>query len=151
MRDRAKTSNLDLGEGGKLLGSKYFPSDAAATCARYDPRGVIFGADESLLPEAPLPEAERERIRSILRERGCLPSAEGGRAKKLLLCSGANDKLVPYANAVPFIRLIQDVGGVDLDDRLYEGVGHAFSAGMVEDAVKFLVDAVAGTADKSKI
>ncbi|KAF4120038.1 hypothetical protein GMORB2_3449 [Geosmithia morbida] len=146
MRDRAKTSDLDIPEGQTFLGSKYFPDDLAATCARYDPRGVIFGAQESHLPEAPLSDAERERVRSILAERGCTSN------RRLLLCSGADDKLVPYTNSAPFVKLLQDVGGVPVQDKVYEGVGHAFSADMVQDAVEFLVDAVSrGNTEKSKI
>lgn len=72
------------------------------------------------------------------------------RGKRLLVCSGANDRLVPYANSQPFLTLLKDAldgwysdAGVVLEDRVYEGVGHSFSKDMVQDAVAFLVNAVA--------
>jgi hypothetical protein len=41
---------------------------------------------------------------------------------------------------------------VELDDRVYEGVGHKFSADMVKDAVRFLVNAVEkGPRGKSQV
>lgn len=142
MSDRAKISGLDV--GANLLGSKYFPEDLVTTCKAYDPKGILLGT--SPLPKLPLADEERSRLTQVLASRGCL----GG--KKLLLCSGKEDKLVPYANTAPMARLLEDIGGVDMEDKVYEGVGHSFSAGMVEDAVKFLVKAVEdGPRERAKI
>ncbi|OAA33305.1 hypothetical protein AAL_00770 [Moelleriella libera RCEF 2490] len=97
-------------------------SDLLRTLRAHDPKSILFG-DAPLPPPAALAEgAEQTRVRGILDSRI--------RGKRLLVCSGADDRLVPDA-------------GVVLEDRVYEGVGHSFSKDMVQDAVAFLVNAVA--------
>ncbi|KAL4723644.1 hypothetical protein ACLX1H_009286 [Fusarium chlamydosporum] len=139
MSDRAAQANLDC--GADFIGSKYFPKDLVCTCSSHDPKSLLFGT--SPIPSGPLSNAEQARLRTILDERI--------RGKKLLLCSGGDDALVPYANTKPFVTMLKEAvgekgwyrdGAVELDDRVYEGVGHKFSADMVEDAVRFLVNAV---------
>lgn len=139
MASRAELSKLDCGEAG-FLGSRYFPADSVATARRFDPKGILFGTDA--IPALPLSSAEQDRLRSIFDSRV--------RGKKLLLCSGGADELVPYSKGEAFIRLLKDAaggwyadGGVEVDDRVYEGVGHRFAADMVNDAVAFLMRAVA--------
>ncbi|KAH7148395.1 Alpha/Beta hydrolase protein [Dactylonectria macrodidyma] len=140
MEDRASSTGLEY--GASFLGSKYFPPDVVATCLAQDPKAVLFGT--SAVPPAPLMTSERSRLRPLLDSRV--------RGKRLLLCSGAEDTLVPYANGKPVIDALKDAvgdeagwyreGRVVLEDRVYEGVGHRFSKDMVLDAVRFLVDAV---------
>ncbi|KAJ3529276.1 hypothetical protein NM208_g9838 [Fusarium decemcellulare] len=139
MSDRAGLAALDC--GSSFIGSKYFPHDLVKTCLGRDPKALLFGTQS--VPSSSLPAAEQARLKSVLDARV--------RGKKLLLCSGAEDALVPYANSRPLLKVLKEAvgeggwykdGGVVLDDRVYEGVGHRFSAAMVEDAVKFLVDAV---------
>ncbi|KAL9479618.1 hypothetical protein ACSS6W_004404 [Trichoderma asperelloides] len=139
MASRAKLSKLDCGETG-FLGSKYFPADSVATADKFDPKSILFGTNA--IPALPLSSAERDRLRGILDSRV--------RGKKLLLCSGGADELVPYSKGEPFIRLLKDAAGgwyadgnVEVDDRVYEGVGHRFAADMVNDAVAFLMRVVA--------
>ena len=150
MSDRAKTANLDCGE--HFLGSKYFPESLTRTCQAVDPNALLFGPPSTLA--LPLPAIERERLRHVFDDRIS--------GKKLLLCSGGDDALVPYANAKPFVDVLKDAtkgwykdGNVLVDDRVYKGVGHRFSKGMVEDAVRFLVgvleDGHREKSDKSKI
>lgn len=141
MSDRARLSKLDT-QGGALLGSKYFPPPLLRTLEAHDPKAILFGAGADSLPPLPLSAPEQDRLRGILDARV--------RGKRLLLCSGADDKLVPYARSKPLLDVLKDaVGGwyrdgrVVLDDRVYEGVGHWFSAAMVRDSVAFLVEAVA--------
>ena len=142
MRARARNQHLDCGD--EFFGSKYFPNDLVGCCKSHDPRGLLFGT--SALPSKPLTPAERSRIAQILAARGCL------RGKKLLLLSGADDKLVPHSFTTPMVKLLEEVGGVDVSDKLYKGVGHAFSADMVREAVRFLVGAVEqGPRERSKI
>ncbi|KAF7545805.1 hypothetical protein G7046_g9472 [Stylonectria norvegica] len=147
MSDRAKASSLDCGD--TFLGSKYFPPSLINTCKTHDPKALLFGLAPT--PDVlPLPPAEQARLRSVFDARI--------RGKSLLLCSGAEDELVPYANSRPLVRVLKDAvggwygdGGVVVDDRVYEGVGHRFSKGMVEDAVDFLVEAVErGPRERSK-
>ncbi|KAG5658127.1 hypothetical protein KAF25_007078 [Fusarium avenaceum] len=137
--DRAAQAKLDC--GAAFIGSKYFPKDLTQTCNSHDPKALLFGT--SPIPSPSLSATEQARLRPILDERI--------RGKKLLLCSGGDDALVPYAKTKPFAMLLKEAvgehgwyrdGGVEMDDRVYEGVGHKFSADMVEDAVRFLVNAV---------
>ncbi|KAF4451586.1 hypothetical protein F53441_5442 [Fusarium austroafricanum] len=139
MTGRAAQANLDC--GADFVGSKYFPKDLIEICGHHDPKAILFGT--STIPSSPLSSAEQTRLRAVLDERI--------RGKKLLLCSGGEDKLVPYAKTKPFATLLKEAvgekgwyrdGGVEFDDRVYEGVGHKFPAEMVEDAVRFLVYAV---------
>lgn len=149
MSDRAAQANLDC--GADFIGSKYFPKDLVGTCSSHDPKTLLFGT--SPIPSGALSNAEQARLRFILDERI--------RGKKLLLCSGGADALVPYANAKSFVAMLKEAvgdkgwyrdGDVELDDRVYEGVGHKFSADMVEDAVRFLVNAVEkGPRGKSQV
>ncbi|KAF5001896.1 hypothetical protein FGRMN_743 [Fusarium graminum] len=139
LTDRATQANLDY--GAAFVGSKYFPKDLTQTCSLHDPKTLLFGT--SPIPSSPLSATEQARLKLILDERI--------RGKKLLLCSGGDDALVPYAKTKPFATLLKEAvgekgwyrdGGVEMDDRVYKGVGHKFSADMVEDAVQFLVNAV---------
>lgn len=125
MARRAKNSDLELEEGEDFIGSRYFPSSLISTCLRNDPRGLLFGQQQ------PSPSADAQTDFDLSRLRG----------KKLLLCSGADDNLVPHIVGVPFIEALR-ARDVEVDERVYKGVGHAFSADMVNDAVAFLVDAV---------
>ncbi|KAM5352684.1 hypothetical protein ACJ41O_005406 [Fusarium nematophilum] len=148
MSDRADLAGLDCGAG--FLGSKYFPQDLIKTCLGHDPKALLFGTS-SVPSSSPLSAADQARLRPILNSRV--------KGKKLLLCSGGEDALVPYANSRLLVNLLKEAvgaggwyhdGGVVLEDRVYEGVGHRFSAAMVEDAVRFLVEAVEGGTRKGR-
>lgn len=139
MGDRAAEARLDA--GASFLGSRYFPPDLIATCLAHDPKAILFGNKPT--PSTTPSSSEQSRLRSILESRV--------RGKRLLLCSGAEDALVPYANSKPLASLLKEAtgesgwcrdAGVVIDDRVYDGVGHRFSAAMVEDAVRFLVKSV---------
>lgn len=94
--------------------------------------------------QLPLSSLEQDRLRPILSRRI--------RGKKLLVCSGASDTLVPYTIGRPFLRVLKDAvgkdgwyveGGVAVEDRVYAGVGHDFSSEIVRDAVNWLVETAA--------
>jgi hypothetical protein len=102
---------------------------------------MFFGTEP--VPSTPPTEAERQRLEAILDERV--------RGKRFLLCSGGDDKLVPYARSKAFVDWFRGAaetwfrqGDLRVDDRVYSGVGHAFSADMVRDAVQFVLDVVSG-------
>lgn len=135
MSDRAIKAGLDCGKD--FLGSKYFPSPLVHTARTYDPKAALFSANP--LPKLPLSDDERTRLADLLDARGLRGGPRGG--KPLLLLSGQTDQLVPHRNTRPFVEVLAAVGGVSVDDRVYEGVGHAFSGDMVRDAVAFLVKA----------
>ncbi|CAI6097634.1 unnamed protein product [Clonostachys chloroleuca] len=139
MGGRAAGSKLDC--GAQFLGSRFFPRDLVAVCKANDPKGFLFS--DSPLPQLPLSEAERSRLSALVDSRGL-------RSKKLLLLSGGDDQLVPHKFTAPFVKVLAEVGGLQVDDRVFDGVGHWFSAEMVEQAVEFLVKAV-GEGPRPKI
>lgn len=147
MSGRAKNNNLDCGDG--FIGSKYFPPDLIETCLSHDPKGIFFGTAST--PKTPLSQPQQDALGKILDSRV--------KGKKLLLCSGGDDHLVPYARSKAVTAVLKDAvtgwyadGRTVVDDRVYDGVGHRFDKDMVEDAVKFLVDAVEdGPRQRSKI
>jgi hypothetical protein len=126
-------------EGSSFLGSKDFPRDIVRACLRYDPKGILFGTEAVQEPES---EEEKRRLKGLLDARI--------KGKKVLVCSGGDDKLVPYAMSKPFVGLLERAvgtwyadGGVTVVNKVYDGVGHAFSEGMVEDATAFLIEEIA--------
>ncbi|KAL0778267.1 hypothetical protein CaCOL14_005920 [Colletotrichum acutatum] len=164
LSDRARLSKLATfsaqDNGASFLGSRDFPSDLVTSCLRHDPKGILFGTGAVPEPGSLTTEnnEEQKRLRGVL---------DGLRlhGRKFLVCSGGEDKLVPYAMSAPFVEFLTAAtgtwysdAGVEVENKVYEGVGHAFSEGMVEDSVRFLVDAVAGkdaggagAGEKSKI
>jgi pimeloyl-ACP methyl ester carboxylesterase len=144
LSDRARLSKLSTysaqDDGASFIGSKDFPPSLVDACRKSDPKAIFFGA--SPVPDANASAANDENVRQILRDRL--------RGKKFLLCSGGEDKLVPYRCSEPFLQwFTQATGswfkeeGVSVDNRVYPGVGHSFSADMITDSVQFVVDAVA--------
>ncbi|KAJ0159051.1 hypothetical protein CTA2_10398 [Colletotrichum tanaceti] len=146
LSDRANKSKLAtfsaFDDGASFLGSRDFPPDLVASCLRHDPKGTLFGTGVVPASAEGLPEDERRRLSGVL-------DGLGLRCKRFLVCSGAEDKLVPYKMSEPFVEFFAGAAGawyadreVMIKNKVYDGVGHAFSEGMVEDSVRFLVDAV---------
>jgi hypothetical protein len=155
MKDRARKSKLNTykttDNGSSFLGSTSFPPSLVAAVIRSDPKGILFGLDD--IPAAPYHELssaeQQDRLRRILDARL--------KDKRIIVCSGAEDKLVPYAISRPFLEFLTDAtreggwygdGGLSVENFLYDGVGHTFSEGMMQDSVRFLVDVLDG-ADRS--
>lgn len=144
-----------------FLGSPDFPQSLITACANHDPKALLFGtlplptnSAPSLSPPPasthPLSSSEQQRLRPILNAKL--------KGKRILVCSGGADKLVPYHCSEPFLRFLKHAtwkggwyadGGVVVEDRVYEGVGHAYSEGMVVDATRFIRDALADRAGTS--
>lgn len=147
MSNRARKSKLSTypaakGDAGitSFLGSKDFPPSLVDACLKYDPKGTLFGT--SNVPKSSLESPGDESLRQRVHER-----LEG---KRFLLCSGGDDRLVPYSCSVPFLDWFKEAAGVSfkeegiyVEDKVYAGIGHEFSADMVKDAVRFITDAVA--------
>lgn len=144
LSDRARLSKLSTysaqDAGASFIGSKDFPPSLVEACKKFDPKAIFFGS--SAVPDVKSPGASDEASRQILRDRL--------RGKRFLLCSGGDDKLVPYQCSEPFLRWFKQATGswfkdenVSVDDRIYPGIGHSFSADMVTDSVRFILDAVA--------
>lgn len=136
--ERAKKSKLSTAaEGGaSFIGSKDFPPALVEACRKYDPKGLLFGTGE-----VPRPGQYPEHTRAVLAERL--------RGKKFLVCSGGEDRLVPYSCAEPFLNWFKDATGswhegedISVEDIVYPGIGHAFEGKMITDALRFIVDNV---------
>lgn len=153
MSDRAKRSKLDTwdpeDDGKSFLGSRHFPRDLVGLCRRADPKGILFG--KGRIPKSP-DETEKAGLAAILDSKV--------KGKKFLLCSGADDKLVPYRASRKFNEFFVDAaqgwykeGGVAVENKVYEGVGHEFSVEMVRDALSFFMNALEEKSkeDKPKI
>jgi hypothetical protein len=145
LRDRARLSKLPTyshhDDGASFTHSKDFPPALVEWVKKLDPKGILFGTDPVPAPGT-TSQTEQKRLRAILDEKV--------RGKKILVTSGGDDKLVPYKCSKPFLDWFKDAigtwyadGGVVLEDNVYPGVGHTFSADMVRDAVWFIVDVVA--------
>ncbi|PMB72157.1 hypothetical protein BM221_002257 [Beauveria bassiana] len=138
MSSRAAAGNL-VAKGSSFLGSRHFPASLVRICAAHDPKAMLFGTEP--VPGLPLGDADRDRVRQVLDRHRVA-------GKRLLLCSGGRDKLVPYAVGQSTVDVLKDASeswypGISVDSRVYKDVGHAFGKDMVTDAVAFLVDAVA--------
>ncbi|KAL1843659.1 hypothetical protein VTK73DRAFT_2794 [Phialemonium thermophilum] len=153
LSDRARLSKLSTytaDDGASFLGSRDFPPALIEACKKYDPKALLFGTDHVPPPPPASPTASeqdgRQRLEATLRARV--------RGKKFLLCSGAEDKVVPYQCGRPFVDWFKGAAdawfgargedAIVVRDVLYPGTGHTFSAAMIQDAVRFVVDVVAG-------
>ncbi|KAH8820914.1 Alpha/Beta hydrolase protein [Xylogone sp. PMI_703] len=148
MSDRARLSKLQTytaDQGSTFLGSKDFPRALISSVKKWDPRGILFGTSEV----NPSPSHDEQT-----HLRGTLDSKIKG--KQVLVCSGREDKLVPYHNSEPFLKFLKNAtstwyqdGKVYVEDNIYPGVGHAYSDGMKQDTVRFISDILAGKSSKS--
>lgn len=145
MSDRARLSkrpSYAAADGGAgFLGSADFPPALVSQCASSDPRGILFGAQP--VPETTPSDDEARRLRAVLDRHV--------RGKRLLLCTGGEDKLVPWRCSEPFTRFFVDAAegwykdaGLRVDNRIYAGKGHECSDEMVMDAVRFVCEVVNG-------
>ncbi|PMD57056.1 uncharacterized protein K444DRAFT_615508 [Hyaloscypha bicolor E] len=144
MTDRARLSKLETyksSNGAEFLGSKDFPTALISSIQKWDPRGLLFGASE-INPNPS--EKEQARLGKILDSKI--------KGKQILVCSGGDDKLVPYHCAEPFMKFLNNAttgwykgGNVYVEDNVYPGIGHAYSEGMVNDTTRFVSDILAGT------
>jgi len=147
MTDRARLSKLEtytLSNGADFLGSKDFPKALISSIENWDPRGLLFGTSE--INPNPL-EKDQAHLREILDSKI--------KGKKILVCSGGDDKLVPYHCAEPFMKFLKNAtsgwykdGNVYVEDNVYPGIGHAYSEGMMKDTTRFMGDVLAGASTK---
>lgn len=143
MKDRARRSKLptydQATKGATFLGSRDFPPALVAQCARFDPKGIVFGTGDVV--EVPATEADQKSLRTILDRHV--------RGKRILMCTGGDDKLVPWRCSESFTKFFVNAaetwykdGGLRVDNRIYKGRGHECSDEMVVDAVKFVCEVV---------
>jgi len=147
MTDRARLSKLETYTSSNLsnfLGSKDFPKALISCIQKCDPRGLLFGTSDI----DPNPSEEQQtHIREILDSKL--------KGKRVLVCSGGDDRLVPYHCSEPFMKFLKNAtsgwykdGNVYVEDNVYPGVGHAYSDGMVKDTTRFVSDILGGTSPK---
>ena len=147
MRDRARLSKLATysrdDEGASFIGSRDFPPALVEACKKLDPKAMLFGSSATVPPAGATSEGEQKRLRGVLDERV--------KGKRFLVCSGGDDKVVPYRCSQPFMDWFTDAartwyadGEVYVEDRVYAGIGHSFSSEMVKDAIRFIIDVVGG-------
>lgn len=143
MKDRARLSKLSTYDkstsGAAFLGSKDFPPALVSQCTQFDPKGIVFGTGDVI--EAPATEAEQAPLRRTLDRHV--------RGKRFLMCTGGDDKLVPWRCSESFTKFFVYAAetwykdsGLTVDNRIYKGKGHECSDEMVADAVKFICEVV---------
>ncbi|CZT41318.1 uncharacterized protein RSE6_01041 [Rhynchosporium secalis] len=144
MTDRARLSKLpdyvsSSPPGSRFLGSPSFPSSLLSALEKCDPRALLFSSTP-IPPTSSITPSQKSQLATKLNR--CLAK------KSVLVCSGGADKLVPYSSSAPFLTFLKEAtdketgwwkeGGCVVDDRVYEGVGHAYSEGMAKDTVAFV-------------
>ncbi|KAK0735556.1 hypothetical protein B0T21DRAFT_289833 [Apiosordaria backusii] len=153
LSDRARLSKLNTyspqDNGASFLGSRDFPPSLINACKNYDPKAILFGPH-------PVPEQQTHSRQELIRQTILYERLQG---KKLLVCSGGVDKLVPPRCSDPFMNWLKQAAVTPpspsfdkeqrfwVDDRVYPGIGHEFSAEMVKDAVQFVVGVVMGAGE----
>lgn len=133
MSDRARLSKLSTA-GPSFAGSKAFPGSLLTSLSKWDPKGLFFGTED--ISNTQITSQQRSLLDAKLK------------GKRILVCSGGADKLVPYHCAEPFLGWLKEAAkdgklGLSVEDNVYPGVGHAFSEDMLKDSVRFVRDAVA--------
>lgn len=151
MGDRARKSKLKTWTssdtpGSEFFGSPDFPQGLLDTVELYDPASLLISVldknDEDRLSN--LSETEKERLRPIMQDRF------GGR--RILNMAGGSDKLVPYVCGKPFLDFLKNAiapgswfsdQGLQLEDIVYDGVGHEFTPLMKDRAINFISNILA--------
>ncbi|KUJ11804.1 uncharacterized protein LY89DRAFT_699853 [Mollisia scopiformis] len=144
MSDRARLSKLKTytSTGGiDFFGSTDFPKALISSCENGDPKAMLFGAADI---KGNISDKEQNRVKALLDA-----TLKG---KHILVCSGGDDKLVPYHCSEPFLTFLKQAtsgwykdGDVYIEDNVYSGVGHAYSKGMVEDTTRFVSNLLASS------
>ncbi|KAF8852165.1 hypothetical protein BDZ45DRAFT_123835 [Acephala macrosclerotiorum] len=144
MSDRARLSKLETyttSNGSNFLGSVDFPKALISSCEKGDPKGMLFStSDINVNPS----RQEQERLKGLLDAKL--------KGKRVLVCSGGDDKLVPYHCSELFLAFLKQAtsgwykdGGVYVEDNVYTGVEHAYSESMAKDTTRFVSDLLASS------
>jgi hypothetical protein len=149
MSDRARNLKREAytaSNGAAFFGSKDFPDSLVSSVLKRDPRGILFGTGEVNLGPS---ESEQARLSEILDAHV--------KGKRLLVCSGGDDQLVPYRCSEPFLRFLKQATqswyrdrDFYVEDVVYPGVGHAYSDGMMKDTMRFVNDTLLGKSNDGK-
>ncbi|KAH0556542.1 hypothetical protein GP486_005593 [Trichoglossum hirsutum] len=129
-------------QGIAFVGSRDFPGALVAAVKKYDPAGLLMGqldgGDHLHQPS----DKEIQKLRPIMHDHLA--------GKKILSLSGGADKLVPYSCSEPFITFLSRAiekdtgwfadGGVELTNKVFDGVGHEMTQEMLLEAVEFVAN-----------
>lgn len=148
MSDRARLSKRHsylASNGTEFFGSKDFPGSLIASALKRDPKGLLFGRGEvTRMPT----QIEQRHLHGILDEHV--------RGKRVLVCSGGSDKLVPYRCSEPFLQFLKEANqtwyhdaNFRVEDIIYPGVGHEYTDEMMSATAKFVGDVLADPVDHS--
>ena len=158
MSDRAKLSKLQTWTattlpGSSFLGSVDFPVGLVKAVEKYDPAGMCLGVmsrSEESFEQAPSAERQKDLVPLL---KNCL---EG---KRIMNLAGADDNLVPYAQAEPYLRWLKRAispqgwfkeGHVTLEDIVFDGVGHEMSPDMLSAAIRFIEESLESIPAKTR-
>ncbi|RDW87185.1 uncharacterized protein DSM5745_03827 [Aspergillus mulundensis] len=164
MADRARLSKLPswkdtTPEGAQFLGSEDFPSTLLDAVRKWDPAGLFLNhldlsREAEPIRSAPIPEpteTQKTALRPLFTQ--CLAG------KKILNLSGGKDKLVPYSKGETFLTWLKQAvgpdgwfadGAVTLEDIIDQNAAHEVTPKMVDQAVRFIGDALACGKDEVK-
>ncbi|KAL9054276.1 MAG: hypothetical protein Q9162_004234 [Coniocarpon cinnabarinum] len=159
MQQRAESSKLQTWTssspaGKSFVGSSDFPPALVEAVDKYDPSSLLMGEMEQTSADVMREPNDREKKRLWPLMRDHLAG------KRILNQAGADDKLVPYSCSVPFLNWLKKAigppgwyagNGVELVDKSYPGVGHAFTPEMASDATKFITELLDVSGRDSKI
>ena len=142
---KRKTWTATEPQGKSFVGSEDFPQGLLEAVKTYDPAGLFLGDSAGSSTSGEL-EVDTEKEGTV-RER--LQRTLSG--KRVLCLSGGADKLVPYRCAEPFMRWLKGAvakdgifhdGDLVLKDLIFDGVGHAMSKEMLEEAMEFIMQSL---------
>jgi hypothetical protein len=154
MAYRAGMSQLPLRDGKAFLGSEHFPKELMDIVSRWDPAGMVrrelgdtvdlAGDDVDIVAMiVSASDSELAPIRHFL--------ARTIKGKKVLVMSGEVDTLVPYQVSVPFLRFLKRATdkerGLEVENRVFEDIGHDCSPEMVMEAVEWIIKEVSHSVD----
>ncbi|KAJ5594527.1 uncharacterized protein N7459_000735 [Penicillium hispanicum] len=159
MVDRARLSKLPSWTksnppGSEILGSEAFPASFVDVVKQYDPAGLMLShvkGAPGLARDGPLPDPtdkEQQELRPLLER--CLAG------KRILNLSGGMDKLVPYHRGEIFLAWFKKAissdgwfgdGAVSFEDIIDQTAGHEVTPKMVDEAVRFISETLAISAD----
>ncbi|KAL3458507.1 hypothetical protein BJX64DRAFT_266583 [Aspergillus heterothallicus] len=164
MADRARLSKLSswtstTPHGAQFLGSEDFPTTLVDAVRKWDPAGLFLShldltAEAQPIRSAPIPEPTESQKAAL---RPLLMQTIAG--KKILNLSGGVDKLVPYHKGMPFLAWLKQAvgpegwfadGAVAFEDVIDQSAGHEVTLKMVDEAVRFIGDALACGKDDAK-
>lgn len=96
------------------------------------------------LTQDKMPDALSKAIRDLD------PKVENMRGKRILILSGAKDKLVPFDKGAAFVEELKKVAG-SVQVEVYPGVGHRCTETMIEELSRFVTREMQGSSKSSSL